>query len=328
VNFTIAGKRYRKKVGRKSDAIAFREKAKADSRRGILLPELCPKAAAITFGALAKSAIEYAKAHLRTWKDYDWKERTLRQSFGSRAAAQIQPLEIDQWLTRNTKTPATANRFRAFFSLCYRLGIENGKVTVNPARLVRARREDNARLRFLSHKEYERLSEIIRSEYPSQHPAFVVSVFTGMRWSEQFHLRWSQLDLRRELIRLTGTKDPTNHVQAKTRIVPLNSIALQALKEQQQLVPNTPEELVFPQAGSYCRFWFEPSVAEAGINRYTWHNNRHTFCSWQALAGASLREIQELAGHRTITMTVRYAHLSPEAVRSASERIVKMRTAG
>lgn len=55
---------------------------------------------------------------------------------------------------------------------------------------------------------------------------------------------------------------------------------------------------------------------------YTWHNNRHTFCSWLALAGVSIKEIQVLAGHKTITMAARYAHLSPEATASASERLV------
>jgi site-specific recombinase XerD len=61
---------------------------------------------------------------------------------------------------------------------------------------------------------------------------------------------------------------------------------------------------------------------EAKIADYTWHNNRHTFCSWLALAGVSIKEIQVLAGHKTITMAARYAHLSPEATASASERLV------
>ena len=41
------------------------------------------------------------------------------------------------------------------------------------------------------------------------------------------------------------------------------------------------------------------------INDYTWHNNRHTFCSWLAMAGASIKEIQEAAGHKTIQMAAR-----------------------
>ena len=44
---------------------------------------------------------------------------------------------------------------------------------------------------------------------------------------------------------------------------------------------------------------------------YVWHCNRHTFCSWLAMAGATIKEIQELAGHKTITMSASYAHSHP-----------------
>lgn len=318
INYYVRGKQHREKVGRKSDAIALYQKRKADARRGEKLPELRHQTVT-TFGDLAKNALDYAKVHLKTWADYDWKERTLRSPFGSHAAAEITPQEIDAFLTKHCRTAATANRFRAFFSLCYRLGMENGKVTSNPARLVRMRKENNARLRYLSRDEYKTLSEIILRDNPRQHPAFIVSVYTGMRWGEQFSLTWNQVDFKRRIIRLTETKN------GSARNVPLNSIAFEALRSQQKLVLHKPTDNVFPEAGDYCRFWFEPAIKEAGINGYTWHNNRHTFCSWLAMAGVSIKEIQELAGHKTITMSARYAHLSPERSASASERLVSTR---
>ncbi len=48
---------------------------------------------------------------------------------------------------------------------------------------------------------------------------------------------------------------------------------------------------------------------------------RHTFYSWLAMAGASIKEIQEAAGHKTITMSARYSHLPPRHKQSAVERI-------
>ena len=57
----------------------------------------------------------------------------LSDLFGSRHADSITPQEIDQWLTKHCKTNATANRYRSYISFAYRLGMENGKVTVNPA---------------------------------------------------------------------------------------------------------------------------------------------------------------------------------------------------
>ena len=265
VNVYVAGKRHRKKIGRKSDAAAYYQKVKADARRDILLPELRPKAAPITFGDLAAAAVEHAKTHLKSWPDYDWKERILREPFGLRPAAEVTPQEIDQWLTKNTRTPATANRFRAFFSLCYRLGMENGRVLINPARLVRARRENNARLRFLSREEYDQILRVIRRDFPRQVPAFILSVYTGMRWSEQINLKWSQVDLMRRVIRLAETKDPTGRVQSPARNVPLNSVALASLDEQRSLVNHKSVDLVFPEAGDYCRFWFEPCLTRAKV---------------------------------------------------------------
>lgn len=62
------------------------------------LPEFQPQKVT-TFGELATDAVCYAKVHLKTWADYDWKERALREMFGLRPAAEITPQEIDSFLT-------------------------------------------------------------------------------------------------------------------------------------------------------------------------------------------------------------------------------------
>jgi integrase len=317
INYYAAGKQHREKAGRKSDAIALYQKRKADARRKLKLPELVP-GKIVTFAHLSDMAVAYAEAHLQTARDYKSKDALLREPFGFRPAAEITPQEIDAYLSKHCKTAATANRYRAYISLAYKLGMANGKVQSNPARLVRLRTENNGRLRFLSREEYKKVLEIIQRDNPDQVQAFVVSVYTGMRWGEQFQLTWSQLDFKRKNIRLKKTKN------GMERNVPLNSVALEALKTQQASVPHQPSDVVFPRPGpsSDCRWWFEPSLTEAKIDDYTWHNNRHTFCSWLAMAGVSTKEIQVLAGHKTITMAARYAHLSPEATASASERLV------
>jgi len=153
---------------------------------------------------------------------------------------------------------------------------------------------------------------------PEQVSAFIVSVYTGMRWGEQFSLEWGQVDLKRKVIRLTKTKN------GSARNVPLNSVALEALTKQKEAVPHDADKPVFPRPGPRpdCRWWFEPALIEAKISDYTWHNNRHTFCSWLAMAGVSTKEIHVLAGTKPSQWRHRYAHLSPEATASASERLV------
>jgi integrase len=317
VNYYVSGKQHREKAGRKPDAIALYQKRKADARRKVKLPELVP-GKVVTFAHLSAMAVSHAKAHLQTARDYVSKDKLLQDTLGARPAAEITPQEIDAYLSKHCKTAATANRYRAYISLAYKLGMANGKVQSNPARLVRLRTENNARLRFLSREEYGKMLEIIQRDNPEQVQAFVVSVYTGMRWGEQYSLEWNQVDFKRQIIRLTKTKS------GSARDVPLNSVALEALKTQQANVPHQPSDVVFPRPGpsSDCRWWFEPSLTEAKIDDYTWHNNRHTFCSWLAMAGVSTKEIQVLAGHKSITMAARYSHLSPEASASASERLV------
>lgn len=55
----------------------------------------------------------------------------------------------------------------------------------------------------------------------------------------------------------------------------------------------------------------------AGVYNNGPHMLRHTFCSHLAMRGAPARAIQELAGHRDLTTTQRYMHLSPAALDQA-----------
>ena len=242
---------------------------------------------------------------------------------GDRTAAEVTPQEVEQWLQSRCKTAATANRYKAFISLCYRQGMRNGKVSSNPARLVQQQKESAGRLRFLTREEYNRVCKAIRKLFPAHLPEFVVSVNTGMRLSEQYSCTWSQVDMSRRAIDLTETKN------GSARTIRLNPDALAAI-ESVRLPGQKPPDRVFPRQGNSDSFdtrsWFQPCLAEAKITGYVWHANRHTFCSWLAMAGATIKEIQELAGHKTITMSARYAHLSPDHKLSVIDRIAAAAT--
>ena len=112
--------------------------------------------------------------------------------------------------------------------------------------------------------------------------------------------------------------------EGSARTFHLNSDAAAAL-ESLRRPRQRPSDPVFPREGSKSSFdtrsWFHPSMEDAGITGYIRHCNRHTFCSWLAMAGASIKEIQEAAGHKSITMSARYSHLSPAHKLSVVERI-------
>ncbi len=106
-------------------------------------------------------------------------------------------------------------------------------------------------------------------------------------------------------------------------------VGLAAIESVRQPRQKTTDK-VFPCEGTEGRYdtrsWFVPCLAEAEITGYVWHSNQHTFCSWLAMAGATIKEIQELAGHKTITMYSRYAHLSPDHELSEIDRIASTAT--
>ena len=230
----------------------------------------------------------------------------------------VTPQEIDGWLKEHCKTAATANRYKAFLSLCYREGIANGKLSVNPVRSVRHRKEPKGRQRFLSRAEYDRLHEIIADRFPEHLAEFVVSVHTGMRAGEQYGVKWRQVHLDRKTIELSETKN------TDPRTVHLNQVALDAIKS---VMPDgaKPSDVVFPRTAEAIdnRAWFFPCLDEAEIEDYTWHNNRHTFWSlaWRWLVRRSKR-FRRLAGRKSIQMAARYAHLSPAHTASVVDKLV------
>ena len=69
------------------------------------------------------------------------------------------------------------------------------------------------------------------------------------------------------------------------------------------------------------KHWFDPSLREAGISFFTWYCLRHTFGSRLVMAGVDLRTVAELMGHKTIQMTMPYAHLAPAHKLAAVERL-------
>ena len=69
------------------------------------------------------------------------------------------------------------------------------------------------------------------------------------------------------------------------------------------------------------RVWWEAALDASKVAGYRWHDNRHTFCSRLAMKGVNLKVIQTLAGHKTITMTARYAHLDDASLRAAVDML-------
>jgi len=313
------GKRRREKVGRKTDAIRLYHQRKADAAAGKKLSKPLRQRDR-TFQELADNALEYAKKNKANPSDDEQKIRLLTGKFGSREASSLTQQELAAFLESRNTSPATFNRYRATLSLIFREAIRNGWLERNPARLVKAKKEDSGRIRFLSDDEEKAIRLIIAEEYPERFlNEFEIALHTGMRRSEQFSLAWNQVDFNGKRIQLLKTKNGTG------RAIPLNSIAMAAFERQFQVSGHA--ERVFitddgkPLIRKPIRRWFEETMLKAQIRDFSWHCLRHTFASRLVMAGVALKAVQELMGHKTIQMTARYAHLSPDHLQSAVELI-------
>jgi integrase len=214
-------------------------------------------------------------------------------------------------------SPGTANRYKTVLSKAFQLALVDGKVKSNPARLVAHRAENNKRIRYLLSEEETRLRAAIERRCPEQLPALDVALHTGMRKGEQFSLEWSQVDFDRKCVYLSMTKNGSD------REIPMNKTSLEAL---QSLCAARQNDMVF-QASRYKqplkdpKKWFENAIAEAKIVNFVWHDLRHTFCSRLVMAGVDIRTVAQLAGHKSISMTMRYSHLAPEHNQAAIEKL-------
>ncbi|HEY1160100.1 MAG TPA: tyrosine-type recombinase/integrase [Terracidiphilus sp.] len=82
-----------------------------------------------------------------------------------------------------------------------------------------------------------------------------------------------------------------------------------------------PAEAISVPGESIFRCMPGAMLLKAQIGDFSWHCSRHTFARRLVMAGVALKAVQELKGHKTIQMTARYAHLSPDHPQSAVELI-------
>jgi integrase len=211
--------------------------------------------------------------------------------------------------------------------MIFQEAIRNCKATTNPARLVRLHREDNSRVRFVTFSEKASIRAIIRERCPIHEPELTLALETGMRRGELYSLEWDRVDVERRQLLLLKTKNGT------ARVVILTTAAVAALEELRERRSLSSPKVCLTRYGEPMvspRAWFELVMQEAikndpAVKDVTWHIFRHTYISRLVMAGVDLRTVQELAGHKDIKMTVRYAHLAPAHKLAAVDRLAENR---
>ncbi len=212
------------------------------------------------------------------------------------------------------RSPATVNRYLAALSHAFTIAVTEWEwLDDSPMRKVRKPTEARGRVRFLSDEERARLLKACKeSSNPYLYMVVVLALSTGMRQGEIMGLTWDDVDLNKGRAILHETKN------GERRAVALTGHALELLKELGK-VRRIDSKLLFPakeiapqkpQKPMDLRTPWESALKRAEITDFRFHDLRHSAASYLAMNGASLAEIAEVLGHKTLQMVKRYAHLS------------------
>jgi integrase len=229
------------------------------------------------------------------------------------------------------RSPATVKRYLAALSHAFTIAVKEWHwLEQNPVNNVSKPKEPRGRVRYLSDDERARLlAACQKSSNCDLYTVVILAISTGARRMELMSLRWKQVDLNRGVITLTQTKN------GEIRALPLTAKALGLMKERAK-VRRLDCDLVFPSNRAAkntgdaknqlvkpvdLRKPFEQALQDAAIVDFVFHDLRHTCASYLAMNGASLAEIAEVLGHKTLQMVKRYAHLSQAHVARVVERM-------
>jgi site-specific recombinase XerD len=236
----------------------------------------------------------------------------------------IRPEDIEKFLNtlrQKGKTNFTVNNYRSLIGAVLAHGVAREHLSSNPVLKTDPAKQSQGRVRFLSLDEEQAIRNELRKGWPPEREAeFDLLLNTGMRIGEIWNLRWEGVHPDRDIIEVPK--------EGKTgyRPIAMNAschAAVRTLHKQSRgssfVVPN-----VYAKRGRrYLALWVGQAAKKAGVDGVSPHVLRHTFASRLVMAGVNLRRVQEYLGHKSIDMTMKYAHLSPENPgKSDIERLV------
>lgn len=301
----INGKRLREslKTNDKKLAQQLHDMRKAELWREGVLKEKPKK----TFKeACARWLVE--RAHKRSLADDQLKINFLLPKIGSTLLSELTRDKIENVLPKDV-SGATRNRYRALIRAMLRAA-EREWDWLDRAPVLRTEAEPKRRVAYLTRDQAEVLIACLPEKYRMP---VRFALLTGLRRSNVFGLTWEAVDLNNSMVHVAE-----EDAKAGQRIlVPLN-------KSAKALLESFPEPRKGRVWGDMDRIWANTWTAackRAGVPGFRFHDLRHTWASWHAMAGTPLSVLQELGGWHSHEMVQRYAHLSPEHLANAAERV-------
>lgn len=305
----------------KTQARDFYEKAKQEQQAGRFFPERYQRGGSDPAGAyldryLATQAGKTAgtmaaERYYAAW----WKDRLAGTRLNAITPAVLE--EAKRELAARGLASQTVLHYLKFLRHVLYVAIREGRLERNPFARVPLPKVRPTRTRFLS---VEEEAALVTALGPGYGLWARLAILTGLRKSEQFGLRWADVDLERGLLTLPRTKS------GEVQYLPLNEEArgiLRGLDSWQQsgwVFPSKTRTSHLEVHNFYGRV-FLPAVKAVGLEGVTWHTLRHTFASRLAMSGQTPSTIAALLRHSGTDLVARYAHLSPSHLRDAVEGV-------
>lgn len=268
----------------------------------------------------------------KEWKLEPRRPRTIAAAIGGLRADQVTSDDVAKFHLSLRTTPIRANRALALLSHMFTKAAE-WKLTngANPCRGI-TRFKERKRERFLSQEELSRVGLALdkaeglakAEKSVSEGAESVVAIaairlliFTGCRLSEILNAQWKHVDWERGHLLIPNPKE------GRAKTVPLNAPATKILADLPHIEGN-PFVIAGKKDGTHLTDLEHPWARlrqRAGLPHVRLHDLRHSFASVAVAGGASLPIIGALLGHSQPQTTARYAHLSSDPLRAASEAI-------
>lgn len=252
---------------------------------------------------------EYLSVHAKTKRTYHSDLDTtkmLSKFFNGKFLYEITPFLVEKFRTERAKdvSGATVNRNLACLKCIFNKAIAWNKYNgYNPVKGIKFFKEQ-ARLRFL---EQEEIVILLANCDEHLRPIVIVALHTGMRKGEVLNLKWNDVDFKRNVIYLYQTKNEEKREVRMNEEAKTTLIKIKKHPDSSYIFCNKDGK----PYGDIKKSFFT-AIKKSGIINFHFHDLRHTFASHLVMSGVDLNTVRELLGHKTLDMTLRYSHLSPD----------------
>jgi integrase len=259
--------------------------------------------------------------------------KQIGSAFGRRPLVSVRPSDVQAWAAdiSRKQSAATARHSLGVLRRVFDYAVRDGAIHRNPAAGIRLPKVQGNDPQPLTHDELWRLADHLKE--PRDRLLVLVAGYCGLRWGELAALRWSDVDLAKNALRVgrayseeapRGEMSPVKDHQART--VPIPAVVSEELARFG--ADQKPERLVFPSANStplrnrnFRRDVFDDAVDALDLD-ITPHNLRDTAASLAIQAGASVVAVARLLGHESAATTLNhYAGLFPSDLDDVAERL-------